>query len=257
MRRKFAPCPGDDIHEPRYIATVPTIGYRFLHDVQVAEDDQIRLGRVPNGHATEPGAIETVRPPIHERKPRPGVLSPQRWAAVLVILAAVIIVVVIEAGRFRDSALQNPSSVKIHSLAVLPFENLSKDAEQEYFADGMTAELITGLAKISSIRVIPPTSVMRYKRIRKPLGDIARELNVDAVVEGEVFRSQNRVRVTAQLVDASTDRHLWSETHDRNLRDLVSLQADVAHSIARAIGAQVTPAEDSHRASTRRVDPGV
>jgi tetratricopeptide (TPR) repeat protein len=96
---------------------------------------------------------------------------------------------------------------------------------------------------------------MRYKRIRRPLGDIARELNVNAVVEGEVLRSQNRVRVTAQLIDTSTDRHLWSETYDRDLRDVVSLQADVAQSIAKAIGARVTPAEDSHRASTRRVDP--
>jgi tetratricopeptide (TPR) repeat protein len=119
----------------------------------------------------------------------------------------------------------------------------------------MTAELITELAKISSIRVISRTSVMRYKRLRKPLADIARELNVNAVVEGEVLRSQNRVRVTAQLIDTATDRHLWSETYDRDLRDVVGLQADVAQSIARAIGARVTPEEDSHRASTRRVDP--
>jgi TolB-like protein/Flp pilus assembly protein TadD len=151
--------------------------------------------------------------------------------------------------------LERASSVGVHSLAILPFENLSGDTEQEYFADGMTAELITELAKISSIRVISRTSVMRYKRIRKPLPDIARELNVDAVVEGEVFRSQNRVRVTAQLIDTATDRHLWSETYDRDLRDVVSLQADIAQSIARAIGARVTPAEDSHRASNRRVDP--
>jgi TolB-like protein/tetratricopeptide (TPR) repeat protein len=165
------------------------------------------------------------------------------------------IIIVLAVGRFRSSALQRSSSVKIRSLAVLPFENLSGDAEQEYFADGMTAELITELAKISSIRVISRTSVMRFKRIRKPLGGIARALNVDAIVEGEVLRSQDRVRVTAQLVDASTDRHLWSETYDRDLRDVVSLQADVAQSIAKAIGARVTPAEGSHHALTRPIDP--
>jgi len=250
---------GDDIHEPRYIATVPTLGYRFLPEVQVAEDGHLSLGiPVQNGHVTESGTTETERPPTGERPPRPRAQSPQRWAAALVIIGAVVIVgiiVVVTVGRFRSSAPQKASSDSVHSLAVLPFENLSGDAEQEYFADGMTAELITELAKISSIRVISRTSVMRYKRIRKPLGDIARELSVDAVVEGEVLRSQNRVRVTAQLVDASTDRHLWSETYDRDLHDVVSLQADVAQSIAKAVGARVTPAEGSHHALTRPMDP--
>jgi TolB-like protein/DNA-binding winged helix-turn-helix (wHTH) protein/Flp pilus assembly protein TadD len=250
---------GDDTHEPRYIATVPTLGYRFLQEVQVAEDGQLPLGLpVQNGQVTESGATETERPSTGERLPRPQVRSPQRWAAALGIIGAVVIVgiiVVVAVRRFRNSAPQRAYSVGVHSLAVLPFENLSGDTEQEYFADGMTAELITELAKISSIRVISRTSVMRYKRNLKPLADIARELSVDAVVEGEVLRSQNRVRVTAQLVDASTDRHLWSETYDRDLRDVVSLQADVAQSIAKAIGARVTPAENSHRASTRRMDP--
>ena len=250
---------GDDVHEPRFIETVATVGYRFLQEVQVAEDGHVPLGiPVPNGHITESGATETEKPRTEEQLPRPRVQSRQRWAAALVMIAVAVIVgiiVVIVVGRFRRSVPQKASSVSVHSLAVLPFENLSGDTEQEYFADGMTAELITELAKISSIRVISRTSVMRYKRIRKPLGDIARELNVDAVVEGEVLRSQNRVRVTAQLVDVSTDRHLWSETYDRDLRDVVSLQADVAQSIAWAIGARVTPAEDSHRASTRRVNP--
>jgi TolB-like protein len=124
---------------------------------------------------------------------------------------------------------------------VLPLENLSGDLEQEYFADGMTAELITELAKISSLRVIPRTSVMQYKRARKPLAQIARELDVDAVVQGEVLRSHNRVRITAQLIDTAKDRHIWAETYDQDLRDMVSLQGDVARSIANAIRARVTP----------------
>jgi TolB-like protein/Tfp pilus assembly protein PilF len=189
----------------------------------------------------------------------PGSRAATRRRQVIFVICALLVIVgllaAISVGSFRSPARQKSSSVNINSLAVLPFENLSGDTEEEYFADGMTAELITEVAKISSIRVISRTSVMRYKRIRKPLGEIARELNVNAVVEGEVLRSQNRVRVTAQLIDTSTDRHLWSETYERDLRDVVSLQADVAQSIARAIGARMTPAEDSHRASTRRVDP--
>ena len=189
----------------------------------------------------------------------PGRRAPTQRRRVVFIICGLLVIVgllaAISVGRFRSLARQKASSASVRSLAVLPFENLSGDTEEEYFADGMTAELITELAKISSIRVISRTSVMRYKRIRKPLGDIARELNVNAVVEGEVFRSQNRVRVTAQLIDVSTDRHLWSETYDRDLRDVVSLQADVAQSIAQVIGARVTPAEASNHASTRRMDP--
>jgi TolB-like protein len=138
---------------------------------------------------------------------------------------------------------------------VLPFENLSGDVEQEYFADGMTAELITELARISSIRVISRTSIVRYKRLRKPLAEIAKELNVDAVVEGEVLHSHNQVRVTAQLIDVATDRHIWAETYDRNLRDVVALQADVAQSIAEAIGTRVMPTELRRLTPGRRVDP--
>ena len=113
---------------------------------------------------------------------------------------------------------------EIESIAVLPFENLSHDPEQEYFADGMTEELITNLGKISALRVISRTSVMQYKGTRKPLPQIARELNVDAIVEGTVQRSENRVRITANLLHAPTDRHLWAERYERDLRDVLALQ---------------------------------
>jgi TolB-like protein/Tfp pilus assembly protein PilF len=158
-------------------------------------------------------------------------------------------------GSVRDSILQRSSPVQVHSLAVLPLENLSGDVEQEYFADGMTAELITELAKISSIRVISRTSVMRYKRVRKPLAQIARELNVDAVVEGEVLHSHNHVRVTVQLIDTASDRHIWAETYERDLRDVLTLQGNVAQSIANAIRVRVTPAELARITPERRVDP--
>src|SRR6202030_2538463 len=116
----------------------------------------------------------------------------------------------------------------IRSLAVLPLENLSADASQSYFADGMTDELITDLAQISALRVISRTSVMVYKGARKPLPQIARELNVDAVVEGTVLRSGDQVRITAQLIEATTDKHLWSHSYEGELRDTLALQNRVA-----------------------------
>ena len=111
----------------------------------------------------------------------------------------------------------------IRSLAVLPLESLSNDASQDYFADGMTDELISDLGQISALRVISRTSVMAYKHARKPLPQIARELNVDAVVEGTVLRSGDRVRITAQLIEASTDKHLWSQSYEGELRDTLAL----------------------------------
>jgi TolB-like protein/tetratricopeptide (TPR) repeat protein len=190
---------------------------------------------------------------------RPGSRPhPSQWrtaALISVFLLVLGLLVVLFGGSLRESILRRSSPVRIHSLAVLPFENLSGDVEQEYFADGMTAELITEVARISSIRVISRTSIMRYKRLRKPLAEIARELHVDALVEGEVLHSHNQVRVTAQLIDVATDRHIWAETYDRNLRDVVALQADVAQSIAKAIGTTVMPAEPGRLPPGRRVDP--
>jgi TolB-like protein/Tfp pilus assembly protein PilF len=144
----------------------------------------------------------------------------------------------------------------VHSLAVLPLENLSGDPEQEYFADGVTDDLITQLAKISSLRVISRTSVMRLKGTRKSLSEIARELNVDAVVEGTVTRSPERVRVTAQVVRANPEQHLWAESYDRPLGDVVLLQGELAKEISRAIRIQLTPQEQTRLASTRPVNPG-
>jgi TolB-like protein len=192
-------------------------------------------------------------------KPRTGPPpQPPRWRAALLIIVFLVVVgllAVMFGGSLRESILRRSSPVRIRSLAVLPFENLSGDVEQEYFADGMTAELITELARISSIRVISRTSIMRYKRVRKSLAEIAEDLNVDAVVEGEVLHSHNQVRVTAQLIEVATDRHIWAETYDRDLRDVVALQADVAQSIAKAIGTRVMPTELLRLAPARRMDP--
>ncbi len=143
----------------------------------------------------------------------------------------------------------------IRSLVVLPLANLSPDPEQEYFSDGMTEALITDLAKIGALKVISRTTAMHYKRTEKPLPEIARELAVDGVVEGSVLRAGERVRITAQLIRAATDEHLWAESYERDLQDILSLQSEVAQAIAREIKMKLTPGEQERLASTCPVDP--
>lgn len=143
----------------------------------------------------------------------------------------------------------------IHSIAVLPLESLSPDPEQEYFADGITDELITVLAKVSSLRVISRTSVQQYKRAREPLPEIARKLNVDAVVEGTILRWEGRVRITAQLLDARTEAHLWAESYERDLGDVMKLQAEITQAIARQINVRLSSEDQSRLKSAGRVNP--
>ena len=144
---------------------------------------------------------------------------------------------------------------RIKALAVLPLENLSGDPEQEYFADGMTEALITDLAQIRALRVISRTSTMQYKGAKKALLEVARELNVDAVVEGSVLRSGDRVRITAELIHAATDQHLWAKSYERDLRDILALQSEVARSIADEIKIKLTSRERTHLARIRAVNP--
>ncbi len=143
----------------------------------------------------------------------------------------------------------------IHSLAVLPLDNLSRDPAEEYFADGMTEELTTQLAQISALRVISRTSVMQYKDSKKSLPQIAKELGVDAVVEGSVMRSGDQVRITAQLIQASTDKHLWAKSYEGDARDVLGLQQEVAHAIADGVKVQLTPQEETRLSIARPVNP--
>jgi len=184
--------------------------------------------------------------------------SPRRRYAVGAIGLAVLLLVTLVAlhmGRWRDRLLGQSTTPHIDSLAVLPLENLSRDPEQEYFADGMTDALITDLAKISALRVISRTSVMHYKKTGKTIPEIARELNVDAIVEGSVQSSGNRVRVTAQLIRAASDQHLWADSYERDLGDVLGLQDEVALAIARQIKIKLTPQEQVRLATSRPVDP--
>ena len=153
------------------------------------------------------------------------------------------------------SAVAEAGSGTIHSVAVLPLENLSGDPEQGYFADGVTESLITSLAKIGALRVVSRTTAMHYKKVHRPLPEIARELQVDAVVEGTVLRSGDRVRISAQLIDARTDRHIWAESYERDLRDIFALHSEVARAIAARIQITLTSREQMQLERVRPVDP--
>jgi TolB-like protein/DNA-binding winged helix-turn-helix (wHTH) protein/Tfp pilus assembly protein PilF len=245
----------DSADNPRFIETLPKRGYRFIANVSVLDRDAgpKRLGPVAGDLPRE-----------QERKIEPGnklqsaglAVAPKRrlWLTRWVIgaLALVLSLSILFPWLFRA---RPPALSRIRSLAVLPLENLSGDASQNYFADGMTDELITDLAQISALRVISRTSVMVYKGARKPLPQIARELNVDAVVEGTVLRSGNQVRITAQLIEAATDKHLWSQNYEGELRDTLALQNRVASAIADQIRINLTPQEQAALKSAKAVNP--
>jgi TolB-like protein/Flp pilus assembly protein TadD len=156
---------------------------------------------------------------------------------------------------YRFIGEQQGTRDQIRSLLVLPLENLSPDPGQEYFADGLTEALITRLARIGALRVLSRTTSMHYKGVRKPLPEIAQELQVEGVVEGTVLRSGEQVRISTQLIHAPTDTHLWAESYDRDLRDVLGLQAEVAQAIAREIQVKLTPEEQTSLARARPVDP--
>jgi TolB-like protein/Tfp pilus assembly protein PilF len=156
---------------------------------------------------------------------------------------------------YRFLADMKGSPGRIQSLLVLPLENLSGDPEQEYFADGLTEELITKLARISALRVLSRTTAMHYKGVRKPLPEIARELQVEGVVEGTVLRSGEQVRISAQLIHAPTDTHLWADSYERDLRNILALQSEVAQAIAREVQVKLSPQEQAHFAQVHPVDP--
>jgi TolB-like protein/DNA-binding winged helix-turn-helix (wHTH) protein/Tfp pilus assembly protein PilF len=218
----------DDADTPRYVETLPRRGYRFIAPVQST-----------NGHV-EPSSA-----------PRSRVS-----AKTLAIGGVMVVVAILVAATYFLFGHKTPGAAmpQITSLAVLPLVNLSGDADQEYFADGMTEELIANLSKIKALKVISRTSVMRYKGTKKPLPEIARELAVDGIIEGSVLRAGNRVRITAQLISAASDTHLWAGNFDRDLRDVLTLQNEVARAITQEVRVAVTPAEPD-LASARQVNP--
>jgi TolB-like protein/DNA-binding winged helix-turn-helix (wHTH) protein len=226
----------DSAETPRYIETLPRRGYRFIAQVERVRPEA-PLASSENGK--ESGEKVTVA----ATKTRPRLALAFTLLALLVVSSAFWLV---RTGLHATSA-----APRIRSIAVLPLLNLSGDPSQEYFTDGMTDELITDLAKVNALRVISRTSVMRYKGTKKSLPEIARELNVDGIVEGSVMRSGQRVRITAQLLQASTDQHLWAETYDRDLGDVLKLQSQVAQAIAQQVRAELTPQQQAQFRAVR------
>ena len=237
---------GDSAETPRYIETLPRRGYRFIAPVESSVESPAVSELALDPSHTAPSAPPREVPVASVRRTPRAFLAAGFMTLVVVVLAV---------WLARTGSPPISATRPLNSIAVLPLENLSGDPSEEFFADGMTDQLITDLAKVHSLRVISRTSVMQYKGAKKPLPEIARELNVDAIVEGSVIRSGERVRVTAQLVRASTDQHLWAETYDRDRGDVLELQGDVAESIAQQVRAQLTPQQQAQLRSTHVVDP--
>jgi TolB-like protein/DNA-binding winged helix-turn-helix (wHTH) protein/Flp pilus assembly protein TadD len=240
---------GDSAESPRFVETVARRGYRFLAEVKAADTAPVHSpepATQPHPSAEAPehaglaGKLATHKP----------VAAPLAWK----ISVFVVLLVMVSLATWKLYSWKHPSPI-IRSLAVLPLESLSSDPSQDYFADGMTDELISDLGRISALRVISRTSVMAYKRAHKPLPQIARELNVDAVVEGTVLRSGDQVRITAQLIEASSDKHLWSRSYEGELRDTLALQNQVARAIADQVRINLNSQEQAALKNVRVVNP--
>jgi TolB-like protein/DNA-binding winged helix-turn-helix (wHTH) protein/Tfp pilus assembly protein PilF len=227
---------GDSRSESQYIATIPGLGYRFVADVQEES---------PAETSTETAASPVVAESRMARSRRPWLIG----ASVLVV------VLVLTLGLISWARRPEPERFKISSVMVLPLENLSGDPSQEYFADGMTDALIGDLARINGLRVISRTSSMHYKGKSKPLPEIASELKVDGVVEGTVQRSGDRVLVRAQLIHATSDTHLWVQTYERDVKDVLSMQREIAQAIAREVQAKTASHNALDATAQRPVRP--
>ena len=230
-----------------YILTVPGRGYRFAQTVRVLPYEEPGVAESLRFQLTAPG-----NSPSSRTSDVPGAFHRIHGipAAYLLLVGLVVFgvsLLAVNMGNLRNRFSKQSTSARatpfhIASLAVLPFENLSGDPSKDYFADGFTDELITDIAEQAPIRVVSRSSVMRYKGSRKPLPEIARELNVDAVVEGSVSLSDEQVRITAQLIQAAVDQHLWAHSYERARRDLFSIQREVAATISALIGSKADTA---------------
>ncbi len=235
----------DDPETPRFVQTVTGKGYRFVAPIDLIAQESGN----GNHNGTELSALETIQTQTDGQVSSPlprshyRVRDLLRKAALVLVGATGIsaILVGLNVRGMRQRLFAHAEEPRIHSLAVLPLENLSGDPAQEYFADGMTDELITRLAQNQALRVISRTSVMQYKKVHRPLGDVARELGVDGILEGSVERSGNRIHLNVQLIYAPHERHLWAESYDRDLNDVAPLQSELAQTIAREVGLTTTP----------------
>ena len=233
---------GDSAESPRFIETIPRRGYRFIAPVD-GKGTWAASASVESALIKKAGA---------ERRPTRG---PRVSIALgLGAVAAILLLLVLGSNKFWSRPSATSTALQIRSLAVLPLQNLSADPAQDYFSDGITDALITDLAQIGSLKVISRTSSMQYKQTHKPLPEIARELNVDGIVEGTVQRSGQRVRITTQLIHGASDKHVWAETYEGDVRDVLALESKVARSVSRAIEIQLTPVQKSQLAGATPID---
>jgi TolB-like protein/DNA-binding winged helix-turn-helix (wHTH) protein/Flp pilus assembly protein TadD len=239
--RKIRQVLDDDPESPRFIQTVTGKGYRFI--APAVESEETRGPHILELPPQEPAADV----PATSRTNFKHILV---LSLFIVIIAGLALWIVPALSRSKSVA-----AVPIRSIAVLPLDNLSGDPSQDYFADAMTDELITDLAKVGALRVTSRTTVTLYKHTSKSLPQIAQELKVDGIVEGSVVRSGQRVRITAQLIRASADQHIWAETYERDLGDALRLQSDVAQAVTQQVRAQLTPELKEQFSGTRAVDP--
>ena len=249
--RKIRQVLNDDPQDPRFVETIPGVGYRFIAPLETPAVP-VLVVEAPRGVVPLADA-EGAADRITEATPTRSASSRRTWIGT----AGVLLVLLVIAGfaawlGWRHFAGQRHT---IRSIAVLPLQNLSGDPSQEYFSDGITSQLITDLVKVGSLRVVSQTSVMQYKGAKKNLPEIGRELNVDAIVEGSVIRSGQRVRITVQLVQAPTDEHLWAETYDRDRGDILNLLGEVAEAITQRVRAQLTATQQARLRSARPVNP--
>ena len=235
---------GDSSENPRFIETVARRGYRFLADVAVVSGngpETVAEHPAPQGSSGPTGVADA------------GGLSRRTTVAWKSLGLGLALVLVVSVSLIFYPRLHAPLAAR--ALAVLPLENLSGDPSQDYLAEGMTDELITRLAQISALRVISRTSVMTYKSVHKSLPEIARELNVDTVVEGSVSRSGDRVRITAQLIQMPTDTHMWAQSYSEDFKDALALQSKVAHDIAEQIRVTLNHQEQAALVKSKTVNP--
>jgi len=221
----------DDPEEPKFIQTVTGKGYRFVVERKNVDTAAKEL------------SPETVALPTPVPAPHVPTKRRARWqigALVCLLVLVAIGLITFNAGGMRWR-LFPASQPQIHSIAVLPLANLSGDPQQDYFADGLTDELITTLAKNTPLRVVSRTSAMQYKGVQKPVGEIARELGVDGVLEGSVEKSGNRVHMTVQLIHAPSDTHIWAESYNRDFNDALSLPSELSEAIAKEIKTAISP----------------
>jgi len=234
----------------KFIETIPKLGYRFVAPVKELREPALVGLKEDLASRVVTSSVEAARAQGASRRSR---LASWRAAVLAGLSLALILAVLVYMFLFRG--LRDKYQPQIDSLAVLPLENLSGDPTQDYFADGMTEALIAGLAKVRALRVTSRTSVMQYKGTRKPLLDVAHELDVDAIVEGAVQRFGQQVKITTRLIHMPTERLLWTETYERDLGDILALQSEIARAVIQEVQINVTPQEQMRLAKARPVKP--